>query len=73
MTVPASHRTYCQLICYNITDDTVLLRKDYMMPLQQTTFYEEQILDQLNEVVDRSPTITNDTMHFISGSSDKSN
>ena len=42
----------------NITDDTETLRKDYLMPPQQRTFLEEQILDQQSEVVDCSPTAT---------------
>ena len=42
----------------NITDDTETLRKDYLMPPQQRTFHEEQILDQQSEVVECSPTAT---------------
>ena len=42
----------------NIIDDSEKLRKDYMTPLQQRTFHEERILDEQNEVFDRSPTTT---------------
>ena len=45
----------------NIIDDSETLRKDYMTPLQQRTFHEERILDQQNEVFDRSPTTTTTT------------
>ena len=41
-----------------ITDDIETLREDYMMPPQQNTFHEEQILDQQSEFVDFSPTTT---------------
>ena len=40
----------------NIIDDSETLRKDYMTPLQQRTFHEERILDQQNEVHNRSQT-----------------
>ena len=45
----------------NIIDDSETLRKAYMTPLQQRTFHEERILDQQNEVFDRSPTTTTKT------------
>ena len=45
----------------NIIDDSETLRKDYMTPLHQRTFHEERILDQQNEVFDRSPTTTTTT------------
>ena len=45
----------------NIIDDSETFRKDCMTPLQQRTFHKERVLDQQNEVFDRSPTATTTT------------
>ena len=45
----------------DIIDDSETLRKDSMTPLQQRTFHKERVLDQQNEVFDRSPTATTTT------------